>query len=426
MKISIYKQVVLSLRAGLLLLLLIAGSSHAQIPAAPQQQPIIFTNATIHPLTDLPIQAGMLLVEEGKITALGTNLEVPPNARIIDLEGKHIYPAFIHARNLLGLTEIGAVPVTSDFNERGNINPNVRAQVAFHPESSHIGVAAAAGIGLVVSTPSGGIISGLSAAMLTDGWNYDDMTLKAPAGLIINWPNMLNNRNLAKELEELQQAFNKARRYHHAHKANPQLPVDSRWDAMRGVFEGELPVFIHANEISQIQAAMSWAEKEGIQMVLTGARDAAYVAHQLAQHDIPVVITPVISGPARQWDYYGASYAMPAKLHEAGVKFCIAGDFGAASTYRLSLHAAAAVAFGLPEQEALKAITLYPAQILGLDKLMGSLAPGKDASIIITDGNPLEFATQIEKMFIQGREIDMQSKHHQLYHKYRQKQEQSK
>ncbi|MFN2396445.1 MAG: amidohydrolase family protein, partial [Bacteroidales bacterium] len=132
----------------------------------------------------------------------------------------------------------------------------------------------------------------------------------------------------------------------------------------------------------------------------------------------------VIGGPARQWEFYGESYALPAKLHQAGVQFCISGDMGATSAYRLAHHAAAAVAFGLPEEEAMKAITHYAAEILGLDEYMGSLQPGKDASIIITNGNPLEFSTQVEMMFLQGRQIDLNSKHQQLYDKYRIKQEQ--
>jgi imidazolonepropionase-like amidohydrolase len=402
------------------------ASVSAQIPAPEQSQSIVIKGATIHTQTGSAIENGMLLMENGKISAIGNDFEVPENAMVKDLNGKHIYPALIHGYNLMGITEIGQVQVTSDFNELGSINPNVRAETAYHSASSHIGVAASGGIGVTVTTPSGGLISGLSAAMLTDGWTWDQMILKAPVGLIVNWPNVLNNENLEEQLKELREAFDKARRYHHAHNASNDHPVDVRWEAMRAVFDRELPVFIQANEISQIQAAIRWAEKENIRMVLTGARDAGYIAEQLAEKNIPVMVAGVIGGPARQWEFYGESYALPAKLFRAGVQFCIAGDYAAASTYRLPNHAAAAVAFGLPEEEAIKAITLYAAQILGLDDYMGSLEPGKDASIIVTDGNPLEFSTQIEMMFLKGREIDLNSKHQQLYEKYQIKLEQER
>jgi len=402
----------------------IPASVFAQIPAPDQSRPILLRGATIHTQTGPTIENGMILMENGKISAIGNDLEVPENAIVKDLDGKHIYPALIHGRNLMGLTEIGQVQVTSDFSELGTINPNVRAETAYHSASTHIGVAAASGIGVTVTTPSGGLISGLSAAMFTDGWTWDQMILKAPVGLIVNWPNILNNKNLSEQLKELQEAFDKARRYHHVRNASNDHPIDVRWEAMRSVFDRELPIFIQANEISQIQAAISWAEKENIRMVLTGARDAGYIAEQLAEKNIPVMVGGVIGGPARQWEYYGEAYSVPAKLYRAGVNFFIAGDMGAASAYRLPHHAAAAVAFGLPENEAIKAITLYAAQILGLDEYMGSIDPGKDASIIVTNGNPLEFSTQVEKMYLQGREIDLNSKHQQLFEKYQIKQEQ--
>lgn len=424
---SKYNQRIPNLLKSLTIFVLFSGIlslASAQVPAPRQNKPILLKGPTIHTQTDLIIENGMLLMENGKIEALGTDIQIPENAEIIDLAGKHIYPALIHGRNLLGLTEIGQVQVTSDFNELGTINPNVRAETAYHSASSHIGVAASGGIGVTVTTPSGGLISGLSAAMLTDGWTWDQMILKAPVGLIVNWPNMLNNKNLEEQLKELQEAFDKARRYHHSRNSSNDHPVDIRWEAMRPVFERELPVFIQASEISQIQAAISWAEKENIHMVLTGARDAGYIAEQLAEKNIPVMVGGVIGGPARQWEFYGESYALPSKLFRAGVQFCIAGDYGASSTYRLPNHASAAVAFGLPEEEAIKAITLNAAKILGLDEYMGSLEPGKDASIIVTNGNPLDFSTQIEMMFLQGREIDLNSKHQQLFEKYQIKLEQ--
>lgn len=397
---------------------------HAQIPSPVQEGMLLIRAAQVHTLEGEPIQEGMIMIENGVIQSVGSDLEVPPEATVRDYPGMHIYPAFIHSRNLLGITEIGAVRVTSDFNELGNINPNVRPQVAFHPESSHIGIASAHGIAIVLTSPSGGLISGQAAAMYTDGWTWEQMTMESPVGMVINWPTMIQNSNLEKELKELQEAFDEARRYLVAKQSNKDHPVDIRWESMVPVLERELPVLVHANEISQIQAAVTWAKKENLRMILTGGRDAAYVADQLARELIPVILTPIIGAPARQWEYYGISYAKAMSLYEAGVPFAIAGDFGAAGTYRLAHHAAAAVAYGLPHSEALKAISLYPARLLGLEHRAGSISPGKEAHLIVCSGDPLEFSTRIHQVYILGKEIDMQNKHRQLFDKYNIKREQ--
>jgi len=402
-----------------------ATSLTAQTPAPAQEKPLVIKASYIHTLTNETLTDGMILIDKGLIVSIGKQIDIPENAIIEDYTGKHVYPGFIHSRSLLGLTEVGAVPVTSDFNEMGNINPNVRPEVAFHSASSHIGIAAAYGITIAIATPTPGTIAGLSAAMYTDGWTWEQMTMQAPVGLVIHWPSMIRNPRLEEQLNELQEAFDKARRYHRAQKNNSKQPKDVRWDAMLGVFDRDLPVFIHANELTQIQAAIAWAQKEQINMVLTGGSDAAYLAEQLAAMNIPVILTPIIGSPARQWEHYGAIYARAAKLHEAGVKFAISGDQGAAATYRLAHHAAAAVAYGLPQQEALKAITLYPAQLLGLESRAGSIDAGKEAHLIICTGNPLEFSTTIEQVYIRGRKIDMHNKHHQLFDMYQEKLHQS-
>ncbi|MFW5707337.1 MAG: amidohydrolase family protein [Bacteroidota bacterium] len=399
----------------------LTSSIDAQIPAPPAETPRVIQASYIHTLTHGTIENGMVLIENGLITAVGTDVEIPPDAIIDNYDGKHVYPAFIHARNLLGLSEIGAVPVTSDFNELGTINPNVRAQVAFHPGSRHIGVAATHGIAISASTPTGGFISGLSAAMYTDGWSWDQRIMQAPAGLIVNWPVAINNKEYKKQVGELREAFDQARRYHLAANTQTDHPSDVRWEAMLGVFDGQLPVFIHANEISQIQDAVAWALQENLQIVITGGRDAALMAGQLASHNIPVLLTPVIGGPARQWDHYGEAYARAALLHNEGVTFAIAGDFGASSIYRLPHHAGAAVAFGLPHEEALKAITLYPAQILGLEQRAGSIEEGKEAHLIITNGDPLDFFSSLEQVYILGKKIDMQNHHTIMMEKYMEK-----
>lgn len=418
--------------AGLFLALLILGMGNgpvrSQVAAPPQEGPIALVGGNLHLLSGAVIENGTILFENGKITALGSAVTPPPNAKVIDVSGKEVYPGLILGRTTIGLTEIGRITEATDLAETGNINPNVRAQVAYHSPSDHIGVAAVHGVTTAVISPVGGIIAGQPAAMMTDGWTWEQMTLKAPLGITINWPSMGNATERDKAMQELQDAFDKARRYKQAREAGANTfnhPVDVRWEAMLPLLNGELPVFINANDVAQIQSAIAWTEKEGLRMILVGGRDAGYIAGQLAEKDIPVMVTPVVSGPSTNWESYDQGYLLPAKLHEAGVRFCIAGEPSAAGAWRLAFHAGAAVAFGLPREEALRAITIYPARILGIDDMVGSLAPGKDATLIVTDGDPLELWTKTEMVFIQGRQISDMDKHLRLYEMYREKNRQA-
>ncbi len=396
---------------------------HAQMPATDQSGPVALKGGTVITVTGEEISGGTVVFDKGIITAVGVDVFIPEGAEIVDVTGKYVYPALIHARSSLGLSEIGRITVTVDLNEHGTINPNARAWVAWHAESEHIPLARTHGIAVTVATPTGGIISGLSAAMLTDGWHWEEMTYRAPTALVINWPDMANVRARDNALKELSEAFDAARRYMTARQADglrgiPPHNTDVRWEAMIPVLEGDVPVHVNANDLTQIQSAIKWAEEENVRMVLVGGRDAGYLLPELKEKQIPVIVTPVIGGPSRQWEEYDRSYRLPSMLHEAGIEYCIAGDYAAANAIRLAHHPAAAVAFGLPEKEALKTITLYPARILGLDKRMGSLETGKDASLIVSDGNILELSTRIEQVYIMGRNIHMYDKHRRLYDRY--------
>ncbi len=398
----------------------------AQIPAPVQDGIVALKGGTVVTVSGETLEGGIVVFENGKITSVGTGDIIPGEAKIIDVSGKYVYPAMIHARSSTGLSEIGRVTETVDLQEHGNINPNVRAQVAFHAESEHIPLARTHGIAVTVATPSGGIISGLSAAMLTDGWNWEEMTLDAPTAMIINWPSMADEELRDKTLRELDDAFLAARKYRKARQAADEEGVpfhrtDVRWEAMIPVLEGQVPVHINANELTQIQSAIVWAERENLRMVLVGGRDAGYVLPQLREKNIPVIVTPVINGPSRQWEQYDISYSLPSLLYGAGIEYCIAGDYGAANAIRLPHHSASAVAFGLPLEEGIKTLTLYPARILGIDNRMGSIDEGKDASLIVADGNLLELSTRIEQVYIQGREIHMYDKHRRQFERYQQR-----
>jgi imidazolonepropionase-like amidohydrolase len=411
-----------------------------QIPAPSQDHPIALKGATIHTVSGETISDGIVLFDDGIITSIAKDMALPDETEVIELTGKHVYPGFIAAYSGLGLIEISAVRATLDFAETGDVNPDVRAQVAFNPGSELIPVARANGITLALSVPSGGLISGISALMMMDGWTWEDMAIKSPVGLHVNWPDMRISPNSKKseqeqkkerddQIEKIYQAFANARAYLKAkeaeeHKGTPYHDTDSRWEAMIPVLKGKIPVFVGANEITQIEAAIDWASEENIKMVLVGGYDAWRVTDLLKERDVPVIITEIHRLPMRRWEGYDTPFILPLKLHEAGIKFCIAGSgssFDAASERNLPYHAATAAAYGLPKDEALKSVTLYPAQILGVSEQVGSLEVGKDATLIVTDGDPLEIMTQVEMEFIQGREVDLTSRHTQLYEKYLEK-----
>lgn len=413
-------------------------SASDQVPAPKQDHPIALVGGTIHTVSGATIENGTVLFIDGKITALGRKVELPEGTVSVPIQGKHVYPGLIGAHTTLGLVEIGAVRASRDYAEVGDIKPNVRAEVAINPDSELIPVTRANGITLALSCPTGGAISGTSALIMLDGWTWEAMTLKAPVGLHVNWPRMgvrrsrwetRSEKEQLKERDEriqmIRNAFAEARAYLKAKDAEVQKGVpyhdtDLRWEAMIPMLKKEAPVFIHANDIRQIQAAIDWAIEEDINIILVGGADAWRVTDLLKTKNIPVIIDAVHNTPMRRWEAYDTPFTNALKLHKSGVAFCIAYSH-AANARNLPYNAATAAAYGLPKEEALKSITLYPAQILGVADRVGSLEVGKDATLIVTNGDPLEITTQVEREFIQGRDIDLTSRHTQLYKKYKTK-----
>jgi imidazolonepropionase-like amidohydrolase len=428
-------------------LLLIPFSTLAsnQLPAPDQAGPIALAGGTIHTISRGNIENGTILFDKGKITGIGQTIDLPKNTSIINITGKHVYPGLISANSDIGLTEISAVRATNDNYEVGAIKPNVRAEVAFNPDSEVIPVTRANGILLSLSVPGGGLISGTSALMLMDGWTWETMTLKSPVGLHIHWPDMNINyspdakkgpddqkKDIDKEIEKISDAFLQARSYLKARhtekeKGIPYHKTDMRWESMASVLDGKVPVYIHAEDLRQIQAAVDWAGEMGVKMVLVGGYDSWRVSKLLAEKKVPVIIAGIHRLPARAWEPFDTPFTLPEKLLISGVKFCIATDGSEPHNDRnLPYQAATAVAYGLPEEEALKAITLYPAEIMGIADRAGSLETGKDATLFISSGNPLSENNQVEAAFIQGRKIDLSSRHTELYDKYKEKYRQLK
>jgi imidazolonepropionase-like amidohydrolase len=412
--------------------------ANPEVPGGVQKKPVAITNATIHPVSGPDFAGGTIVFDKGKITALGKDVTVPADAEVIDAAGKHVYPGLFDGLTDLGLVEINSIRATIDGQEVGQLNPNVRALVAVNPDSEIIPVTRSNGVLLALTAPYGGLISGRSAVIQMDGWTYEDLSLAGDTGLHIQWPQYggggrgrrggnppaeAGTPRSEQAIEQLHQALADARAYGAARKANPNFPRDARWESLQDVLSGKLPAIIHADDARQLTSAVAFAQQEKLKLIIAGGYDARECLPLLKQHDVPLIVGGTYRLPRRRGDAYDAAYELPAALHKAGVRYCIAtqGRFGASNVRNLPYHSAAAVAFGLPADEALKAITLYPAQILGVANRVGSLETGKDATLFIADGDALDTPTQVTAAWIQGRKVELNDRHKRLYHKYEQK-----
>ncbi|KAA1261716.1 imidazolonepropionase [Rubripirellula obstinata] len=421
----------------LVLLLVISGKTiaHDQIPGSSQSGPILIQNATIYPVDDAVIANGSILFDNGRIVALGQDIAVPEDTRVIEGTGKHVYPGLIESMTDLGLREVAAVEVTVDRTETGDLNPNVRSWVAVNPDSELIPVARAGGVLLAHVSPGGPWIRGQTSVMQLDGWTAKEMNLKAPAGMSVNWNWMMPSDKDAKKqaskrnekLAELDELFDRVRRYGDAKAASPkQVTSDVRLEAMLPVIRGQQPMFVAANRRAAIESAVAYSVKNDLRLVIYGGYDAAECADLLREYKIPVIVSATYRLPMYRHDAYDAAYTLPNRLKEAGVQFSIAGEGpgypgGSSNTRNLPYHAACAVAYGLPREDAIRAVTLSAAEILGIDDRVGSISIGKDASLIVCDGDILETETNVELAFLQGREVDLTSRHTMLFKKYQQK-----
>ncbi len=403
-------------------------SAGDEIPGAPQTRPIALTNCHVHPIVGPTIRKGTIVFENGRITAVGQGVLLTKNTEVIDLNGQHVYPGLIEAYSQIGLEEISAVRASRDDSETGSINPNVRANISVNPDSEVIPVTRANGVLIAVSAPRGGRVSGVASVMQLDGWTYEDMTLKAAAAMVVNWPTPPSTGE-SSGLKVLRELFDDARAYQAARNADTgRQEFDIRLHAMLPVIAGDLPLLVIANAAPQMQAAVSFAVEQKIRLIIFGGHDAEFCAALLKKHDVPVIIDSVHRRPSRRHEPYDVAYTLPARLSNAGVKFCISGSGRneTSNLRNLPYHAATAAAHGLRRSEALRSVTLYPAQILGIADRVGSLEPGKDATLIVTTGDPLETDTHVTQAFVQGRSVQLTSRHTRLRDKYLEKYRQQK
>lgn len=464
---------------SVILSLALAAAAQAQdlgVKAPAQSAPIAIVNAAIHPVSGPAIEKGYIAFDHGKITAVGTGEYVPAGVgSVIDATGRHVWPGLIGAETRLGIEEIALVRATLDYNEVGAITPEVRAAVAVNPDSTNIPVTRSNGILTVGVFPTGQLIPGRISVMRMDGWTWEDMAVEQDAGLEVNWPYMQvvnawwmdkseddQRKAIRESIDAIDRAFASAEAYKAAKEADPSGPTDIRWEAMLPYlpehqvmtgpsvrratdlaneqlkaggyhvddpgstvgfdpYANQKPVFIAAQDVDQITAAVTWSAGRHLRAVIVGGRDAELCADLLKAQDVPVLITGTHTFPKRDDSPYDDAYTLPARLAAAGVKFCIASSDATPHERNLPYDAAMAVAYGLDMDMAVRSITLSSAEVLGVSDRLGSLDTGKAATLIVTDGNPLEVTTHIERAFIDGREIDLSNKQTKLAAKYREK-----
>jgi imidazolonepropionase-like amidohydrolase len=399
---------------------------------------VLLRGATVHPVSGPDIPNGSVLIQNGKIVEVGARVSAPRGVRVVELKGLHVYPGMIDSATEIGLSEIGAVREMNDVTDLGLFKPQLRAATAVNPASEHIPVTRANGITSVITIPGGGIIAGQAVLMHLNGWTMEDMAVRSPVAMRMEFPHVQTARftfaenpdrasyteaknRYEQQLRELNGFMESAERYRQAKAAGgPGFEPDLKYEAMVPVLEGKLPLLIRAEKVKTIREAIAFAEKYKVHMILEQGDEAWKMAGDLKAHNIPVILPPTLRLPDQEDDPYDKPFSIPGELSKAGVKFAFAtfGPGAETNPRNLPYEASAAVAFGLPYAEALKAVTLYPAQIWGVGDELGSIEKGKWGDLIVTDGDPLETRTQIKQMFIKGAPVDLDNKHHRLYEKY--------
>lgn len=424
----------------ILLFLLSCVSLYAQddvYPAKEYKGLLFIKNGTIHIGNGQVIENGTIQVNNGKIEKVGTDIPIPAdNVKVFDAKGKQVYPGLILSSTQLGLKEIGgnAVRGSNDFSELGDYNTNIRSIVAYNADSKIMGTLRANGILLADTYPQGGLLPGSSSVVQLDAWNYEDAAYKTDIAIHFNMPELLNRprgffgRQQAPEdpvkqglekVEEVKNFFRQAKAYL---QEGTHKETNLKFEAVRGLFEKKQKFFVHCDIVRQMLLAIDFAKEFGFEVVLVGASESYQIADLLKQNNIAVILSQEHALPTSDDDDVDQPYKTPFILKQAGVFFALNDDDESARHRNLPFNAGTAVAYGLTKEEALTAITLNAAKILGIDDRTGSIEIGKDANIIISEGDILDIRTSIvTNAFIQGRQVSLENKQTQLYERYKNK-----
>jgi imidazolonepropionase-like amidohydrolase len=395
----------------------------------------LIKNATIIPIEGEPLENGDLLIEGGKIAAMGDDIPATGGTKIIDASGMFVYPGFIDAHTHLGLSEVAAIASTVDIREIGKENPELKVAWAINPHSVHFKISRINGTTTALVAPAGGTYPGMSALVKMDGWIIDEMLVKEVATSLVNFPMSPRPTRgsrvgpqtqskvdvTAKLVEKIQEYLDEARHYLKLRKrgeADPSVitpDLNPKFEALAPVLEGTLPVIISVEKAKDIELAIKFVQEEKIKAIFRGCIQGGRVADKIKQAGIPVIIDDLYTGPLEPEDGYDAPFRNVSELAKAGVQICFSSGRDPSVGKDLTYHAARAVAFGLDRDEAIKALTIYPAQIFGIDDRVGSLKVGKDADLFITTGDPLDLRSEVKNLFINGKDMDLSNWWQTLY-----------
>ncbi|MCS3648869.1 imidazolonepropionase-like amidohydrolase [Salinibacter ruber] len=425
--------------AGLILLvaLLLALPAHAQKQPG-FQGPFALTNAQVIVAPGDTLDDGTVVIRDDSIAAVGPDVSVPSDAQAFDLSGQMVYPGFIDSGTHLGLAEIGSLPETRDFNEIGDLTAHMNALTAVNPSTVHVPTTRVHGITSVITEPENGILPGTAALIGLHGYTPDQMHLGDVTLTKLNFPSVGRQgpsddrspetiqKEAEKALTQLNDLWAQAQRYARIDSAVAEQPEARRQPefvpAMEGllpVIRGEQPLMISANAAADISKALDWAEERGVldQLILSGALEGWRVADEIAAANVPVLVGSVMQPPSRESDRYDKAYRTPALLHDAGVTVALRS--GKTENVRnLVFHAGFAAAHGLGKTEALRAITTTPARIFGVADQVGTIEAGKRANLFVADGDPLQPATDVQHLFIDGYKLPLENRATKLYDEF--------
>lgn len=406
-------------------------AQYVPVPAPAQTRPVLLSGATAHLGNGQVIENSLVAFEDGKITVVADirAKRAFPDHLVVDATGKHLYPGFIAPNTTLGLTEIDGVRATQDNSELGEMNPNIRSIVAYNTDSEITPTVRAMGVLMAEPTPQGGRISGTSSIVVLDAWNWEDAAYAQDVAMHLNWPQtasfnwreqrMVRNERYDEQLAELEAYFREARSY--CQGTDGQRGGNLRFEAMCPLFTGSCRLLVHANNVQAIQESVLFAEKFSLKPVIVGGYDSWMIPEFLRTHAVPVILGSTQRLPSREDEDIDQPFKTPAQLQAAGVTWCF-GHNGYWQQRNLPFQAGQAIPFGLGYEEAIQALTATPARIFGIDKTVGTLEVGKDATLFLTAGDVLDMRTsKVERAFIQGREISLDNKQEMLYHRFQQK-----
>jgi imidazolonepropionase-like amidohydrolase len=411
-------------------------SAQAAPTASPPVRPSAFaiTNATIVPVTGSRIASGTVVIQDGKIAAVGASVPVPAGAQVIDGKGLFVYPGLIDSGTRLGLVEIGSVPGGQDTQELGQFNPADAALTAVNPHSVHFPITRANGVTSVITSATGGLIEGWAALIDVTGWTPDEMAEKGRAAMVMTYPRIAGRGRFGgggrfgaqqqgdpaeaqnRQVRELTDYLRNARAYNE--RPDP-VPQNLAYAALGPALRGEAPVLFDVQTEGQIRGVLALADSFKLKVILRGATDAWRLADTLAARKIPVIVGPMTEVPEGDAPY-DAVYANPGVLARAGVQIAFqSNDAGEGDARNLPYNAALATAYGLDPEEALRAVTINPARIWGVADKLGSLEPGKVANLFVTTGDPLDVRSVVKDVFIRGQLMPWDDRHTTLYNQFK-------